>query len=237
MKTSFKKNNGIILIAIPVAAFLSLFAPAALADNGNLSIISDVQFVYVGTPASVTFHVENMDSGEAINGAQVQLSGPATGSGTTGADGNAMISINADNPSTITATASKEGYNDASITIMVKAEPQLNLTADAQILYIGIPKNVVFTVNHVCGTSPYDTQCNGNPAPLVPTNGVTITLSGAATGSGTTGYDGNPSGGCKDANKRNLRCGRYCDRTQGWVSERHHNYTDRLPPCIFVHCG
>ena len=145
MKIRFE-NNGLILLTIAAAVILGLFAPAASADTENMSITSDTQFVYVGTSASVTFTVENIGTAACmaigcptsspVNGAQVQLSGAATGSGTTDADGNVTIIVTATSQGTITATASAAGYNDASIPITAKARPQLNLTASVDNLYV-----------------------------------------------------------------------------------------------------
>ena len=198
MKIRFE-NNGLILLTIAAAVILGLFAPAASADTENMSITSDTQFVYVGTSASVTFTVENIGTAACmaigcptsspVNGAQVQLSGAATGSGTTDADGNVTIIVTATSQGTITATASAAGYNDASIPITAKARPQLNLTASVDNLYVNTSRNVTFTVNHPCGTAPGDSQCTGNA--LFPDPGTTITISGVASGSGVTAINNN----------------------------------------------
>ena len=70
-----------------------------------LAVSASPASVIAGTPTPVNFTVKNQMSGLVINGATVSLSGAATGSGVTGADGNATISVNAGTAGTITATA------------------------------------------------------------------------------------------------------------------------------------
>jgi hypothetical protein len=52
-----------------------------------------------------------------VSGAFVTLSGAATGSGTTGSDGNTIIKVNAGSAGTITATASRTGYASGTTTV------------------------------------------------------------------------------------------------------------------------
>ncbi len=78
---------------------------------GALGISASPTTVTAGIPTDVTFTVTS-DSAK-ISGATVTLSGSATGSGTTDANGTAVISVNATEAGTITATASKAGYIDA----------------------------------------------------------------------------------------------------------------------------
>ena len=133
--------------------------------------------VIVGTPTAVKFTVKNQTSGLAINGATVSLSGSATGSGVTGADGTATISVNAATAGTITATATRTGYINGVTTVTATAPlPALTVSASPASVIAGTPTAVKFTVKN---------QTSG----LV-INGAAVTLSGAATGSGVTGADG-----------------------------------------------
>ena len=75
-----------------------------------LTITASPAIVTAGIPADVNFTVKNQTSGFVVSGATVTLTGVATGSGDTGADGNATISVNAGSAGTITATASMTGY-------------------------------------------------------------------------------------------------------------------------------
>ena len=89
-----------------------------------LTVSASPASVIVGTPTAVKFTVKNQTSGLSLNGAAVSLSGAATGSGVTGADGTATISVNAATAGTITATATRNrvyqwgdyGYCDFTIT-------------------------------------------------------------------------------------------------------------------------
>jgi hypothetical protein len=79
--------------------------------------------VIVGTPTPVTFTVRNQSSGLVVNGATVTLTGVATGSGVTGANGNATISVNAGAAGIITATANRTGYTNGVTTVTATASP------------------------------------------------------------------------------------------------------------------
>jgi hypothetical protein len=88
----------------------------------KLSISASPTTVTVGVPTDVTFTVTN-DS-EPVEGAAITLTGQATGSGTTDADGTAVISVNATSEGTITATASKEGFTSATTTLTAEPEKE-----------------------------------------------------------------------------------------------------------------
>jgi PKD repeat protein len=83
-----------------------------------LTVSANPPAVIAGTPTNVNFTVRNQ-SGFVVVGALVTLTGVATGSNTTGADGNATISVNAGSPGTITATASLNPYASGTTTIYV----------------------------------------------------------------------------------------------------------------------
>ncbi len=78
-----------------------------------LSVAASPTTVKVGTPTSVTFAATS--GGRPVSGATVVLSGEATGSGTTDESGNAVITVDAAAAGTISAMASKSGYNVASV--------------------------------------------------------------------------------------------------------------------------
>ena len=141
-----------------------------------LTISASPISVTVGSPANVNFTVRNQTSGLVVNGATVTLTGVATGSGVTGANGNATISVNAGSAGTITATASMSGYTGNNTTVTANpapVTPVLTISASPISVTVGSPANVNFTVRN---------QTSG----LV-VNGATVTLTGVATGSGTTG--------------------------------------------------
>jgi hypothetical protein len=84
-----------------------------------LSISADPTTVTVGVPTDVTFNVTSY--GSPVEGAALILSGYATGSGTTDANGTAIISVNATDEGDITATASKEGYISTTATLTAES--------------------------------------------------------------------------------------------------------------------
>jgi hypothetical protein len=88
-----------------------------------LTVSANPTSVIAGTPTNVNFTVKNQSSGLAVNGASVALTGVATGSGTTGADGNATISVNAGSAGIITATASMGGYISNTTTVTANPAP------------------------------------------------------------------------------------------------------------------
>ena len=128
--------------------------------------------VTVYTPTNVNFIVKS--AGIAVSGATVTLGGAATGSGTSDANGNTIISVNATSPDAITATATMPGYKSASMSITA-GQPQLNISANPTTVTVNTPTNVTFIVTSA-GAAVSD---------------ATVTLGGAATGSGTTDTNGN----------------------------------------------
>jgi hypothetical protein len=68
----------------------------------------------------VTFTVTN--NSELVEGADITLTGSATGSATTDTNGTAVISVNAIGSGTITATASKDGFISATTTLTAEVE-------------------------------------------------------------------------------------------------------------------
>jgi hypothetical protein len=85
-----------------------------------LSLSASPTTVFVGIPTDVNFTVTS-DSAK-ISGAMVTLSGSATGSGTTDANGSVKINVNATEAGTITAKASKTGYINASTTLIASVK-------------------------------------------------------------------------------------------------------------------
>ena len=141
---------------------------------GALSISANPTTVTAGIPTDVTFNVTS-DSA-AVNGASVTLSGSATGSGTTDANGTAVISVNATGAGTITATASKTGYasGTTSLTANAAETPSLSISANPTTVFVSTPTDVTFTVT-------------SNGAAV---SGASVNLSGSATGNGTTDANG-----------------------------------------------
>nr|WP_048065210.1 DUF3344 domain-containing protein [Methanosarcina acetivorans] len=79
-----------------------------------LSLSASPLNVTVGEETDVTYTVTGDDS--PVEGALVNLSGCATGSGTTDENGTVVIAVNASCEGTIIVTASKEGYTGAELT-------------------------------------------------------------------------------------------------------------------------
>ena len=101
-------------------------ADFAISDAGALPVLTvtaSPSSVIVGTATAVKFTVKNQTSGLVINGATVTLSGSATGSGVTGADGTVTISVNAGTAGTITATAIRTGSTNGVTTVTATASP------------------------------------------------------------------------------------------------------------------
>ena len=99
-------------------ATFSIIAAAAV-----LNVTASQTTVYVNTPVDLVFNVTC--NGAAVEGATVELSGTATGSGMTDANGLVTILVNATSAGTITVTASKAPeYTDGTTTITAETVPE-----------------------------------------------------------------------------------------------------------------
>jgi|GEM_PF-1001716 len=87
----------------------------------RLNITTSSLSIPAGTSTNVIFTVES--NGLPIDGVSINLKGAALGSGITGTNGNASISINASNNGTIIAEAQKSGYTGGTTTIQAHALP------------------------------------------------------------------------------------------------------------------
>ena len=196
------------LVAI-MAMSLGIFAQAALAQTDNLTIYADASTVFVGIPKNVTFTVtqncpngsDPCTQGSPVALAPITLSGAASGSGTTGQDGKAVIKVNADSAGTITATATN-GSDTGTTTITAKDQPQIPLliSADTSSVSIGTPRNVKFTVREGC---PQDTDwaCTQEVRYV---QGAHVTLSGVVQGGGDTAQDGTVTIGINATERGNI---------------------------------
>jgi alpha-tubulin suppressor-like RCC1 family protein len=90
-------------------------APAT-ATQPALSVTVTPSTLTAGTTTLVTFTVTSK-MGAVVSGAAVTLTGAASGSGTTNANGAVTLTVNTANAGTITATASKTGFISGSTTI------------------------------------------------------------------------------------------------------------------------
>jgi len=142
----------------------------AVVPAAALSITASVTEVTVGIPTEVTFTVTS--NGAPVRLADVVLSGMATGSDRTDANGTALISVNATGAGVITATASRSGFTEGTTTITaIPAVVQtLVITTPTTLVTVGEETLVTFTVTSAGA----------------PVSGVSVTLSGAATGNGIT---------------------------------------------------
>ena len=147
-------------------------------SSPGLTVSANPTSITMGTPTPVIFTIKNATSTLPVSGAVVTLTGAATGSGTTGTDGNATISVNATNAGIITATATLTGYSGNATTVTAIAPlPVLTVRASPSSITAGTPTTVNFTVR--------------NTTSMV--SGATVTLTGVASGSNLSGADGNAS--------------------------------------------
>ncbi|WP_204245337.1 DUF3344 domain-containing protein [Methanosarcina horonobensis] len=143
-----------------------------------LSLSASTLNVTVGEETDVTYTVTSDDS--PVEGALVNLSGCATGSGTTDADGTVVLAVNASSKGAITAEASKDGYTDAELIQQAVSEnetpvtPALSLSASTLNVTVEEETDVTYTVT----------------SDDFPVEGAFVNLSGCATGSGTTDANG-----------------------------------------------
>jgi len=85
-----------------------------------LNITASRTKITTGLAANVTFIVTG--NGTAVGGATVSLSGSATGTGTTGADGIVTMTVLATGNQTVIARASKAGYLDGTMVLVAKGD-------------------------------------------------------------------------------------------------------------------
>jgi len=162
----------------PSGAVLVVSYKGEVSAAPALSLSASPLNLTAGKETNVTYTVTS--SGTPVEGALVNLSGCATGSGTTDASGIAVLAVNASCEGTITATASKEGYTGADLIQQAVSEtgtpvtPALFLSASTLDLPAGIETEVTYIVTS-SGT---------------PVEGALVNLSGCATGSGTTDASG-----------------------------------------------
>jgi len=151
----------------PSGAVLVVSYKGEVSAAPALSLSASPLNLTAGKETNVTYTVTS--SGTPVEGALVNLSGCATGSGTTDASGKAVLAVNASCEGTITATASKEGYTGADLTQQAKtassspsgsnssAEVSLNVTIIPAICLTVSPDSVDF-----------GTVTPGNPSQSVP---------------------------------------------------------------------
>jgi len=151
----------------PSGAVLVVSYKGEVSAAPALSLSASPLNLTAGKETNVTYTVTS--SGTPVEGALVNLSGCATGSGTTDASGKAVLAVNASCEGTITATASKEGYTGADLTQQAKtassspsgsnssAEVSLNVTIIPAICLTVSPDSVDF-----------GTVTPGTPSPSVP---------------------------------------------------------------------
>ena len=124
-----------------------------------LSLEADQSTVTVGVSTNVTFTV--MNGSEPVEGATITLSGCATGTGTTDANGTAVISIKATEEGTINAKAiSKEGFS--SRTISMQAEPKEKVASNVS-MTVEITPAISLTVSS--GNLNFGTLSRGHTSP------------------------------------------------------------------------
>ncbi|AKB79427.1 cell surface protein [Methanosarcina horonobensis HB-1 = JCM 15518] len=144
-------NNGDYLA--PSNAILVISYKDGATVTPALSLSASTLNVTVGEEIDVTYTVTSDDS--PVEGTLVNLSGCATGSGTTDVNGTVVLEVNASSKGAITAEASKDGYTRAKLTqqavessssgsgspatvsLEVNLIPAVSLTVSPNSLYFG----------------------------------------------------------------------------------------------------
>jgi hypothetical protein len=103
----------------------------------SLSLSASPTTVTVGVPTDVTFTVTSNNT--PVEGADVNLTGSANESGTTDANGTAVISVNATSEGTITATATKQSYNSATTAVTAAAKVEEGVSSSVSLSVKIIP--------------------------------------------------------------------------------------------------
>ena len=164
------------------------FAITAAGALPALTVSASPTSVIVRTPTAVTFTVKNQTSGLVVNGATVTLTGVATGSGVTGANGNTTISVNASAAGTVTATATLAGYTNGVTTVTATAAPS------ASSITVVSPNGGEAWVRNT--THPITWSYTGSPGPAVKIdlmkNGIFYQAITASTPVGSAGSGSYP---------------------------------------------
>ena len=174
---SITDNSGDYLT--PSSAILVVSYKGGAPVTPALSLSASTLNLTVGKETEVTYTVTSAD--KPVEGALLNLSGCATGSGTTDANGTAVLKVNASCEGAITAKASKEGYTGAELAQNAVTENSVPPTTPALFLSAS-------TLNITVGTETevtYIVTSSGTPI-----EGALLNLSGCATGSGTTDANG-----------------------------------------------
>jgi len=154
----------------PSGAVLVVSYKGEVSAAPALSLSASPLNLTAGKETNVTYTVTS--SGTPVEGALVNLSGCATGSGTTDASGIAVLAVNASCEGTITATASKEGYTGADLTQQAKTASSSpsgsNSSAEVSLNVTIIPA--------ICLTVSPDSVDFGTVTPGTPSQSVTLTL-------------------------------------------------------------
>ena len=192
LNSNMSLNNINTLDYIPSVGSSSCTATLA----AQLTITTTTGYCATGISAILNF---NVNSGSAVSGATVTLSGAATGTGTTDASGNVNITTTATSTGTITATASKTNYTSGTTTVTVTVAPSATvipvltcptnvtvgstITVSANIRNTGAIGNQTFVLQGSAQTTPGGTalplsNVAGNP---ISTQTANISLAIGAT--------------------------------------------------------
>ncbi len=164
-------TNGSINVTAERPGFKN--ATSVITATSGLDISVSPAYITSGTATYVTFSVTAV--GKPVTGASVNLSGAGVNiDGITNTDGLLIVQINAPSTGAIVSTARKEGYAEGSTILTSTSQQTLSVSSSQSAVTVGVPLFITFTVT--AGGSPVvDAQ---------------VSLSGQATGSGTTNQQG-----------------------------------------------
>lgn len=137
-----------------------------------LAVSASHDTLIVNVPVYVTFTVTA--GGSPVGDAGISITGAATGDGITNPDGKTIILVTPHTTGTITVSASKTGFVSGSSTITSAGTQSLSVSSSPSSITAATPTFVTFTVK------------SGNNF----ISEATVTLTGAASGSGVTNLNG-----------------------------------------------
>ncbi len=165
-------NTGKISATARMGGYADGSAIVTSVSQQILTVYSTHSSLTVNVPVYVTLTVTS--GGSPIADAGISISGAATGDGITNQDGKTIILLTPYTTGTITASASKTGFAGGSILITSTGTQSLSVSASPSSITAGNPAFVTFTVK------------SGNSF----ISDSTVTLTGAASGSGVTNQNG-----------------------------------------------
>lgn len=138
------QSPGTITISASGTGYSDGSATITSTGSQSLSVASNPSTITAGVPSYVLFTVKAGDN--AIGEAAVALTGAAGGTGITNQDGQVILQINTTGAGTVTASASKAGYSNGTITLNVAGQQTLAVNTNPSNISNGVPTYVTMTV-------------------------------------------------------------------------------------------